>query len=80
MSWKECNMSITFLKKISFMFFIFIASSAYAGANFKVTLGVTPGCQSGATMTTVVWAEGSFAACDIAKNKTFEYCCGAVQQ
>ena len=53
-----------------------LASLAYAGANYEVTLGVRPGCTSGATMTTTVWAEGEFAACDVAKNSTFMYCCG----
>lgn len=55
-----------------------ITGAAYAGAYYRVTTGVDPGCRTGATMTKSVWAEGAFAACDIAKDNTFKYCCGAV--
>ncbi len=54
---------------------LLVSLAAYAGSYYRVTLGVTPSCQTGATMTTSVWAEGEFGACDVAKNHPFNYCC-----
>ena len=72
-------MSVVFFsyKKIFLISILTITSAVYAGQYYKVVLGVYPGCDSGAIMTTSVWAEGSFAACDIAKRNetTFKYCC-----
>ena len=52
----------------------------YAGSYYRVLLGVTPGCQTGSTMEPSVWAEGEFAACDIAKSHPFDYCCRVIKQ
>lgn len=61
-----------------------VATIAYAGAYYEVTVGVTPGCASGATVTRTVWSEGAFGACDVAVEKSsstsFKYCCAVKEK
>lgn len=55
-------------------------SVAYAAAQYKVTMGVKPGCHTGATLETTVTADSEIEACSLAMDQRFPFCCKAIKK